>query len=101
MTRPEPVRAGSIYPRLSILIYLDTFDLQTSRMANGNVQHKHVDMGFDELGEEEEDVFEDEHDDEDDDGDALSSSPSIPDDVRPCLLLTSVSWRCELIPLRI
>lgn len=43
----------------------------------------HDDLAFDSLGEEE-DVFDDEiDDDDDDDGDALSSSPSIPDDVGP------------------
>jgi len=42
---------------------------------------KHDDMSFDGLGEEEDDIY-DEDNDDDDDGDALSSSPSIPDDVR-------------------
>jgi hypothetical protein len=42
----------------------------------------HDDLAFDSLGEDDEDVFDDEIDeDDDDDGDALSSSPSIPDDV--------------------
>ena len=41
---------------------------------------KHDDLGFDGIGDEEDDIY-DEDNDDDDDGDALSSSPSIPDDV--------------------
>jgi hypothetical protein len=53
-------------------------------------QLNHVEAGFDGLGDEEEDPYDDQNDDDDDDdddGDALSSSPSIPDDVCPFLSL--------------
>ncbi len=41
---------------------------------------KHDDLDFDGLGDEEDDIY-DEDNDDDDDGDGLSSSPSIPDEV--------------------
>jgi len=46
---------------------------------------RNADLGFEGLGDEEEDIYDDDNEDEDDDGDALSSSPSIPDDVSPFL----------------
>jgi len=42
--------------------------------------------GVDSIVDEEEDVYH-EDDEDDDDGDALSSSPSIPDDVRPVFIV--------------
>ena len=61
---------------------IDTFELQSKRVAGDDAfQTKHDDGGFDALGEEDEEVSEEEIED-DDDGDALSSSSSIPDDVR-------------------
>jgi hypothetical protein len=48
---------------------------------NSNAHQKHLDVEYDDIGEEDEDVFEEEPEEDDDDGDALSSSPSIPDDV--------------------
>jgi len=44
-----------------------------------------ADLGFEGLGDEEEGIYDDDNEDDDDDGDALSSSPSIPDDVSPFL----------------
>ena len=49
---------------------------------------RHAELGFDGLGDEEEEMYEDDNDDDDDDGDALSSSPSIPDEVSLFLVLT-------------
>jgi hypothetical protein len=61
---------------------IDTFELQSKGVTSDDaIQTKHDDGGFDALGEEDEEVYDVEID-EDDDGDALSSSPSIPDDVR-------------------
>lgn len=61
---------------------VDTFELQSNRVAGGDVfQTEHDDGGFNAVVEEDEEIYEEEID-EDDDGDALSSSPSIPDDVR-------------------
>lgn len=61
---------------------IDTFELQSKRVAGDDAfQTKHDDGGFDALGEEDEEVSDGEID-EDDDGDALSSSSSIPDEVR-------------------
>lgn len=63
---------------------------------------KHDDGGFDTLGEEDEDVFDDENED-DDDGDALSSSPSIPDDVLSipltclCLYSDAICYRTSIL----
>lgn len=59
--------------------------MQAGKTGPDALQVKHAHMAFDDLGEEEEeeDVFEEDQDEEDeDDTDALSSSPSIPDDVR-------------------
>jgi hypothetical protein len=65
---------------------LDTFDLQSNL---GNVEiHSREENGF-EIISEDEDANDDENNDDDedeDDTDALSSSPSIPDDVRFDLL---------------
>ena len=43
---------------------------------------EHDEPGFDTIVDEEEDVY-DEDNEDDDDADALSSSPSIPDEVSP------------------
>jgi hypothetical protein len=71
---------------------LDTYDLQsTGTTGDSFFQMNHDDLALDSLGEEDEDVFDDEvDDDDDDDGDALSSSPSIPDDVGPIPLSASL-----------
>lgn len=46
------------------------------------IEPDHTDLGaIGPLDEEEETIYDDEHDEDDDDADALSSSPSIPDDV--------------------
>jgi hypothetical protein len=70
-------------------MFTDTFDLQASGANGSAMQPKHVEAGFDGLGDEDEDPYDDQNDDDDDDddGDALSSSPSIPDDVCPFLRL--------------
>ena len=87
MTRPEPVRAGNIIAWIWSLIFKDTFEPQSHRVTTDDpFQMKHDDMGFDGLGEEEEDIS-DEDNDDDDDGDALSSSTSIPDEVRSTFFL--------------
>jgi hypothetical protein len=88
MTRPEVVRAGIGSRTLKVnklADWIDTFDLQTHGSLDGAL-HPHPDeLGIDTLGDGEEDVFDDDNDDDDDDDDddtdALSSSPSIPDDV--------------------
>ena len=59
----------------------DTFDLQSNVDIGGPLHTRHSELGFDGLGDEEEEMYEEDNDDDDDDGDALSSSPSIPDDV--------------------
>jgi hypothetical protein len=68
---------------------LDTFDLQ-SNIRDNEIQ-RNEENAF-EIISEEEDLNDDENNDEDededdDDADALSSSPSIPDDVRPQLVV--------------
>ena len=56
-------------------------------MDNSLHNHRH-ELGLDDFGEDEEDGFDDENEDEDDedDADALSSSPSIPDEVSPSIV---------------
>ena len=71
---------------------VDTFDLHPSKIKDDSaVRATRNDL--DGLGEEEEDIREDENnDDEDDDEDgtdAMSSSPSIPDDVRFIIFTTN------------
>lgn len=62
------------------LSLLDTFELQAKRTADGTFQSQREELEFDGLAEEDGDIYDEENDD-DDDGDALSSSPSIPDEV--------------------
>ena len=59
----------------------DTFDLQSNANISGSLHPRHAEPGFGGLGDEEDDMYEEDNEDDDDDGDALSSSPSIPDDV--------------------
>jgi len=51
--------------------------------ANNVIGQDHPDPGgaIDPVDEEEEEIYDEEPDEDDDDADALSSSPSIPDDV--------------------
>jgi hypothetical protein len=61
----------------------DTYELQTHGILDDALHPRHDDLGIDTLGDEDDDVFDDDNDDDDDDddADALSSSPSIPDEV--------------------
>ena len=59
---------------------LDTFELQAKRATDSTFQSQREELEFDDLAEEDVDIYDEENDD-DDDGDALSSSPSIPDEV--------------------
>ena len=82
MARPGPVRAGNGFDVL-LTDPIDTFDLQAKRANGDDSIHTKHEEGFDTLGEDDEDVYDEDNDDDDDDddGDALSSSSSIPDDV--------------------
>lgn len=72
------------------LSVLDTFDLQAKKASgDGDFQTGHDVHGFDTITDEEEEDVYDEDNEDDDDADALSSSPSIPDDVRLFLILLS------------
>lgn len=72
----------------------DTFDLQSNANISGPLHPGHAEPGFGRLGDEEEDMYEEDNEDDDDDGDALSSSPSIPDDV-------SLSYFTYILPANI
>ena len=98
MTRPGPIRAGKTGDHILSLKFvltgpfLDTFDLQANLISPDDaLQSKQESLGFDSLGDENEDIYDEDGEDYDD-GDAVSSSPSIPDDVCPSSILFCVKY---------
>jgi hypothetical protein len=87
----EPLTSHFVLRAILTVSVVDTFDLQAKKASgDGAIQAGHDVRGFDTIADEEEEDVYDEDNEDDDDADALSSSPSIPDDVRLFLILLPV-----------